>query len=410
MINRALKTLVLMLGFVLSFSCSVQAKAPVPNTITSDGYVLMDIDSGKILASKNENTHYEPASITKVLTSLIVIEKGNLQDKITIGKNPPLEEGSSLYLKEGEILTVEQLLYGLMLKSGNDAGTALAEYISGSKEEFAKEMNKRALEIGATNSNFTNPHGLNDNNHYTTPKDFALIAREAMSNPTFRKIVGTVSFTIPPTPQFPEARIFINHNKLISTKACKYDGANGIKTGYTIRSLHTFVGSATRGNTNLLVVCMKNTSQCYDDTRTLLDYGFANYENNSIVKKGKSIGLMQIEGMGSINLLPAENVSYLADRSSPVKITQDIKYLNKKSFNSGEAVAKLKIKVDGDLYKTIDLKADKGHKTKIAKTLQSLGVSTLGEYIVASLLSVSILFIIFLLMNIRVKRNRKKRM
>ncbi|MEF9953017.1 MAG: D-alanyl-D-alanine carboxypeptidase family protein [Clostridium sp.] len=407
MIKKAFKILSLMLVFMLSFFYCVQAKAPVPTNITSDGYVLMDIDSGKVLASKNENTKYEPASITKVLTALIVIEKGNLQDKIVTTKNPTLEEGSSLYLKEGEVMTVEQLLHGLMLKSGNDAGTALAEYISGSKEEFAKEMNKRAKAIGTVNSNFSNPHGLNDNNHYTTPKDFALIAREAMKNPTFRKIAGTVSYQIAPSPQFPETRFLINHNKLIATQTYKYDGANGIKTGFTKRSLHTFVGSASKGNTNLLVVCLKSPTQCYDDTRNLLDYGFSNFETKTIVKKGDVVGPMELKGKEDINLIPSENVTYIVDKSNPSTIKTDVSYVNQKSFNKGDVVAKLEVSVDGQSYKTINLTADKEYKTKVDKAFDNLSQPTISKYIVILCVSLAVLLFLLLLFSIKIKKNRK---
>ncbi|KMT21561.1 D-alanyl-D-alanine carboxypeptidase family protein [Clostridium cylindrosporum] len=406
MIKKTLLSITLMLGFLLSFPYGVKAKAPIPNNITSEGYVLMDMDSGKILASKNENTKYEPASITKILTALIVIEKGNLKDKITIKHSPTLEEGSSLYLKEGEVVTVEQLLYGLMLKSGNDAATALAEYISGSKENFAKEMNKRAKELGAVNSHFSNPHGLNDNNHYTTPRDYSLIAKGAMNNPTFRKIVGTATYTIAPTPQFPQARLLVNHNKLISSQKYKYDGANGVKTGFTKRSLHTFVGSATKGHTNLLVVCMKNSTQCYVDTKTLFDYGFTNYESKKITEKGKVIGNMAAKNKKDINLIVSQDTSYPFDKSNPEKVSTDIKYLDIKKFHAGDVVAKLEIKINGAPYKTVDLKASKEYIPKIDKTLEKYGITDSNKNIIAFSASLITLFALLIVFNIRVKRNR----
>lgn len=368
----------------------------------------MDIDSGKILASKNENNKYEPASITKILTALIVIEKGNLNDKIT-GKAPAtLEEGSSIYLKDGEVMTVEQLLYGLMLKSGNDAATALAEYISGSKEAFAVEMNKRAQEIGVKNSNFTNPHGLNDDNHYTTPSDYALIAREAMKNPVFKKIASTVTYRIPASPQFPEERVLINHNKLISTQTYKYDDANGIKTGFTKRSLHTFVGSATRGKTNLLVVTMRNASLCYGDTKTLFDYGFNTYETKVVVEKDKPIGYMELENKTDISLIPTQGVTHIFNKSNPDKITKDIKYIDIKSFDAGDVVAKLEVKVNGEIIQTVDLKSDKEYKTLVGKGLEKVGISSTNKYIVGIVAVVVLLLAALILRRIRVKKRKKR--
>lgn len=409
MIRKSLLTLSLILCIVIIFPNSVQAKVPLGATITAEGYVLMDMDSGKILASRNENTKYEPASITKVLTALIVIEKGNLKDKITITNSPTREEGSSIYLKEGEILTVEQLLYGLMLKSGNDAATALAEHISGSKEAFAKEMNKKAKELGAVNSNFTNPHGLNDNNHYTTPKDYALICRGAMKNPTFRKIVSTVTYEIPPTPQFPETRFFVNHNKLIATQSQKYDGANGIKTGFTKRSLHTFVGSATRGKTNLIVVTMKAPVQCYADTKALFDYGFANFETKTIVEKGKSIGNIDEKNKSDIGLMPAENISYLFEKDNTAKITNEIKYLDLGSFKAGTVVAKLDVKANGSLIKTVDLTANKEYKTKLDKSLEKFGITTFNAYVLTAAGILIGILLILLIFNVKIKRKKSNK-
>lgn len=405
---KKLLVLYLFISTILFFPLKVHAKTAIPDNLSCDGYVLMDMDSGKILASKNENTRYEPASITKVLTALIVIEKGNLSDKITITKTPTAEEGSSIYLKEGEVMTVEQLLYGLMLKSGNDAATALAQYISGSNEEFAKEMNKKAKELGATNSNFTNPHGLNDNNHYTTPRDYAIISKGAMQNPTFRKIVSTVRYEIPATPQFPEVRCFINHNKLISTKKYKYEGANGIKTGFTTRSLHTFVGSATKGDTNLLIVLLKSTNDFYNTSKLLLDYGFNNYESKYVINKDEPIGNMELEGKSHIKLLPDKSFKYIFEKDNPEKLTQQVDYLNIKSFKKGDVVAKLNIISNGNIINTIDLKADKEYKTKLEETLSSIGVTNQKQFIIFVSSAVAVLILALTILNIKVRKVKRK--
>ena len=406
--KKKLLVLHLFISIILFFPLKVHAKTLIPDNLSCDGYVLMDMDSGKILASKNENTRYEPASITKILTALIVIEKGDLNHKITITKSPTTEEGSSIYLKEGEVMTVEQLLYGLMLKSGNDAATALAEYISGSNEEFAKEMNKKAKELGATNSHFTNPHGLNDNNHYTTPKDYAIISKGAMKNPTFRKIVSTVKYEIPATPQFPEVRYFINHNKLISTEKYKYDGANGIKTGFTNRSLHTFVGSATKGDTNLLIVLLKSTNDFYNTSKILLDYGFNNYESKYVVKKGESIGNMEVENKTHIKLLADKSFKYLFEKDNPEKLTQEINYLNLRSFKKGDVVAKLSIISNGNVIDKIDLKADQEYKTKIETFFDSLGINSQKQFILFISAAAIALILALTILNIKIKKVKRK--
>lgn len=409
--KKFLPSLLLTSLFMLSTLSFVSAKVALPSGLTSDGYVLMDSDSGKILTSKNENGRYEPASITKVLTALIVIEKGNLNDKITAKAPAILEEGSSMYLKEGEVLTVEQLLYGLMLHSANDAAATLAEYISGSKEAFSKEMNKKAKELGATNSNFSNPHGLNDKNHYTTPKDFALICKGAMKNEAFRKIVSTARYQIPPTPQFPETRYLVNHNKLIISKDLVYKGANGIKTGFTKSSLHTFAGSASRNNLNLIVVSLKNTMPGHFDARALFDYGFNNFKPEVIVEANKSIGFMEDEDKKDISLIPTETVSYIKTPDNPEVITTEVDYLDIESFKPGTVVAKLNINVNGSLYKTINLKSDKEYtkKSSIGSTFDKINIFTSSKHIVQVSLFILFIVIIAIFLNIRVKGKKSRR-
>lgn len=402
MIKKITIIFVLVLVFIFNFFSYINAKESLPNNITSEGYILMDIDSGVILAKKNENKKYEPASITKILTALIVLEKGNLNDKLTAKGDAILEEGSSLYLKEGEVLTVEQLLYGLMLQSGNDAANVLAEYISGSKEAFANEMNKKAKELGAKNSNFTNPHGLNDENHYTTPKDFAIISKVALENPEFKKIVSTVRYEVPPSNQFPETRYFLNHNKLIASEQYLYEGANGVKTGFTKKSLHTFVGSASKDNTNLLVVLFKNPTQCYEDSKLLFDYGFNNYKTQTIVSKNKSVDTINLEDNSTVNLISSETFSYPINKNNPEQITQDIEYLNIDNFSSGDTIAKLHIEINKSAVKTIDLKSDKDYKNNIISKVTFNNTYTHAFFIIIFLLFI----LIMILLNVRIKKHK----
>lgn len=298
---------------IISSTITVGSKAYAESRldITAEGAVLMDLVTGQILYSKNMDQKCAPASTTKIITALITLEKCQLTDKVIVGKKPPFEDGSKIYLIEGEELTVEQLLYALLLESANDSALALAEHISGSKEEFAKLMNQKALEIGCKNTNFANPNGLYEENHYTTALDLALISKKAMENETFRKIVSTVSYQIPPTNKQPETRYFHNHNKFIKYKS-KYPGVDGVKTGYTDKARHSFVGSVTRGNRKLLAVVLKDEQPPYDDVMKLFDYGFNNFNYEKIISKDDLIENIKVSGSNTEIPICANEDFYLS--------------------------------------------------------------------------------------------------
>ena len=218
-----------------------------PPDIIAEAAILINAETGDILYEKNSGRLFEPASTTKIMTCLLALEKLSLDQVLTIDALSPFTGGSRIFIIEGEELTVEQLLYALMLESANDTGAALAIAISGSIEEFAALMNERAGQLGAHNPSFRNPHGLHEIGHLVTAYDLAMIAKEAMKNQDFRKIVSTVQYTIPPTNKQPEAREYIfTTNRLLydsETKVpvkgvmtpVKYEGAIGIKTDTPLR-------------------------------------------------------------------------------------------------------------------------------------------------------------------------------
>ena len=194
--------------------------------ISAKSAILIDSNSGRVLYEHNAYEKLPMASTTKIMTGLIACESGKLNETVKVSPFASGTEGSSLWLKIGEKQTLENLTYGLMLKSGNDAAVAIAEYLGGSIDAFALLMNKRARAIGAVNTNFENPHGLDSDGHYTTAYDLALIAREAMKNEKFREIVSTKTYSIPMQGEKWD-RAFKNHNKLL----WRYEGCNGVKTG-----------------------------------------------------------------------------------------------------------------------------------------------------------------------------------
>lgn len=264
--------------------------------ISSEGAVLMDADTGALLYSKNSETKYYPASITKLMTALLVAERTNLSDTVTFSKSATtnLEAGAvTLNMTEGDKLTVEQSLYGLMLKSANDVANGLAEHVSGSVSSFAQLMNAKAKELGCTNTNFVNPNGLNNSNHYTTPHDMALIAKAAFQNSVVRNVCSTVSYQIPATKKAGARTVTMGHKMINSSDSRYYPGVVGGKTGYTSAAGNTLVTYAEKNGTRLIVVIMKSKSTHYDDTKALLDYGFALKGSGSSVKASASSGWVQ---------------------------------------------------------------------------------------------------------------------
>lgn len=229
----------------------------------SAGEAVMEVSSGRMLFSCNENKKLPMASTTKILTAAIIIEDCSLDGIVEVPMEAAGTEGSSVYLKTGEKYTVRQLLYGLMLRSGNDCAVTLALYHSGSIEAFADAMNDRAKRWGAENSNFTNPHGLPDDEHYTTAHDLAAITCHAMKNDTFREIVSTKFF---------KEKGWQNKNKMLYS----YDGADGVKTGYTVKAGRCLVTSAKRGNMQLICVVL-NSPDMYERSADLLNQAFQKY-------------------------------------------------------------------------------------------------------------------------------------
>ena len=265
--------------------------------IYSNAAVLMDLDTGSILFSKNINERVYPASVTKVLTAILSIENLDLSDSVVVSKTAiDLPYGSSnAGLKEGEVISIEDLLYALMLKSGNDCANVLAEAVSGSTEDFANIMNKKAKELGCVNTNFVNPHGYHDDNHYTTPRDMMKIFAYSLKNPDFLKICSTSSYVIDSTNKTDMAREYVNTNRLILSKSESYlsqyyENCICGKTGYTDEAGRTFVGYAQKGEYNLIlgtfgVMDVDGNDGRYIDATTLFEYGFNNFEKKKLISK-----------------------------------------------------------------------------------------------------------------------------
>lgn len=244
---------------------------------------LIDVTSGRLLYSKNGDKRLRIASLTKIMTAIVAIEHGKLSDRVTVSKNAFAKEGSSLFLKLGEEMTLENLLYGLMLRSGNDAATAIAEHVGGTEEGFVLLMNQKAQELGLTNTHFMNPHGLDHDEHYSSANDVARMTAYALQNPTFKEIVKTPTKRAP-NPNESWDYKWDNKNKMLRL----YEGADGVKTGFTKKAFRCLVSSATRNGQQIAAVTL-NDGNDWNDHANMLDYGFKHFPLKQVIEKGQKI-------------------------------------------------------------------------------------------------------------------------
>lgn len=317
MITKKFKTKVLTIicSLTVIFSSNM-AFALTPGDINAQAAILIDSDSSQILFEKNVHDIMFPASTTKLMTALLILENHELNETVTIDAKSPMVSGSRIYIIEGEILTIEQMLHALLLASANDVAEALAIYDSGSIEAFAEKMNQRATELGALNTHFTNPHGLPDPEHVTTAYDLSRIALEAIKHDKLREIVKTISYNIPPTNKQPENRHFSNSNRFLygtgsgnkidyrgQTINIKYEAITGLKTGYTNAAQQCFISSATKDGKNLISVILRAQGNfLYLDTRTLIDYGFENFNAHTFAEHHELISFFDYNGNKKVKI------------------------------------------------------------------------------------------------------------
>ena len=268
------------------------------NALGAGSVILMDGSTGQVLVEKSADKRSLIASTTKIMTALVVIEQCNVLDRVRIPKEAVGIEGSSMYLQEGEILTVQDLLYGLMLRSGNDAAVALAIYCGGTVQDFVERMNDKARVLGLQNTHFANPNGLDAPDHYSTARDLAVLTAYAMENPVFYKTVSTKSVRV-------GERTLQNHNKLL----WRLPGADGVKTGYTKAAGRILVSSVTRGDRRLICVTI-NDGDDWNDHIALMEQGFRAYSLREIAAAGDVLGCLPVLGTGqTVELVARESFS-----------------------------------------------------------------------------------------------------
>lgn len=405
-------------SFILSYASDDSLSIP------AEAAVLMDYETGEVLYSKNGNEKIYPASTTKAWTAYLVLKyKPNLNEPIKIDKELNIE-GSSMYLKLGEEFTVKELLESLLVHSSNDVAVVLAEYVSGSVSEFVKLMNSEAKSIGANNTHFNNPNGLPDKDHYTTAHDMALIARECMSNNTFRQIVKTKSISFPATEAYPYERYFINTNKFLTSKEkinykgkdidIKYDIVDGIKTGYTDDAGRCLLSSAVKNDMRMICAVFKSTgNDIYLASRTLLDYGFNNYHNKTIISKNKYTFTERILFTKQKELTYEPEFTYkvlLKNGSSTDNYSTKVKLDKiKLPIKKGDKVGTLEVYNGRKLETTINLISTNNLNSILGPIIENKIVSTIIKLILFIFIVLFIGLLYLKVINKKRKRLRKRR-
>lgn len=340
--------------FILLFNIAVLAEEPKVNAISA---VIVDGDTGRILWGKNENKPMAMASTTKIMTALVALENSDIKKETTVSKNATLASPVKMHLAVGEKMTIEQLLYAMMLQSYNDSAVAVAEAVGGSVEKFCTMMNEKAKEIGCSDTVFETPNGLDKGNHHSTAEDMSKIGVYALKNQNLMKIMNTREYTFKSSKT---TYSFVNKDRLLS----EYEGAIGMKTGFTGKAGHCFVGAANRGDITLVSVVLASgwgtagKSRKWIDTKALLNYGFNNYKKYSIINGSEKMNISidkaekeiaELKYEDSVDLLLSENekANLKIENELPENITAPINY--------GDSVGIGKIYTGNTLLKTVKI-------------------------------------------------------
>lgn len=324
--------------------------------VTAKSAIVIEAKTGQVIYEQDAESRRYPASTTKMMTLLLALEKGNLNDIVTASKTASETDGSSIWLENGEKQRLEDLLYAIMLVSGNDATVAVAEHIAGSVDAFAKQMTAKAKEIGATNTVFMNSSGLPDPNHYSTAHDLAKIAAYGYKNPLFAKIVSTKEKVIPWAGK-DYGRDLGNENKLLWI----YDGGNGVKTGYTEAAGHCLVAAAERNGIQLIAVVLDSEAM-WQDSMALLDYGFQHSSLATVLQQGSILKTVKVVYgyKDAVNLVVESNVDIPVVQGDKEKISTVVEAPNsvKASVREGQVLGKVKVLYDGNEVAVANLVAE----------------------------------------------------
>ncbi|MGM9550739.1 MAG: D-alanyl-D-alanine carboxypeptidase family protein [Clostridia bacterium] len=409
------------LVFVLGLSVVACAEGLEPE-VMAEAAILIDADTGEVLFAKNESQKMYPASTTKVMVALLALENLELDEIITANNSvlnllPPGH--TNIGIKNGEQLSVRQLLYGLLVSSAGDAANVLGERISGSVDEFIKLMNTRAMELGMANTNYVNASGAHDDLHYTTASDMAILAREAMKYDVFREIVKTDVYIIPATEQYTEDRRLLNTNHLVSkrkTSLYYYEYATGIKTGFTNQAKRCLVSSATKNGINLICVVLgadvvDMVQRDFADSKNLFEYGFANYKRTNVVEKGTIVAQAPIKSAKSAKQVLLEaggDLSQLIAVDSELGVVERTDIINeniKAPVKKGDVLGTAEFFVDSVSIGTISLVADKDYAFDPIKNV----LNVVGSILTSPFLYLPFILFFIILLIIRQYNYNKKR-
>lgn len=395
------KIIILTLMIILSLQIRVFAKEIDENEIdgiTAPNVMLMQTDTGKILYEKNIDEKIYPASITKLMTAILVVENCELDEIVTVSQNAVISVPSGYVnanLQVGEELTVENLLYVMLVPSANDAANALAEHVAGSIESFASMMNTRAKELGCTGSNFTNPSGLHEEEHYTTVRDLSLISKEAIKNKTIRKIIETSSYSLKETNRYDKTdRMFTttNYMKIKSLSNFYYDYCIGGKTGYTGEAKNCVVEFAQKDGIELTAIVMGESSnvkgQKFIEVKKLFDYVYNNYENKNVVNANELYESIKISNATresrNLNVIYKENIKILERKDINVdNIDKKVEYTKEKApIQKGEVIGKITYTYDGIEYETNLIAEENVEKSSTLQKILKILLIVLIIYII----------------------------
>lgn len=322
--------------------------------LSAQSAVLLDADTGRVIYSKNSRKKMGMASTTKIMTALVALDKYNPSDVVTASYKASMTEGSSIYLKPNEKMSLEDVLYGLMLASGNDAAVAIAEHIGKNQYTFVEYMNKKVINLGLNDTHFENPNGLSDKNHYTTAYDLAMITREAMKNEIFRGIVSTKNKVLKSL-SGENDRYVKNHNKLL----WQYDNCIGVKTGFTKKDGRCLVSAAAQDDVNLIAVTL-NAPDDWNDHKKMFDFGFDCMSKKKIISKGKYAGNVKVNNGINDNTrcIFKENFFVSIKEDDEVMIKKNLIYNMNAPVKKGDTAGYAEIYINGISFGRVDIITD----------------------------------------------------
>lgn len=339
--------------------------------ISSKAVILIDAETGEILFEKNAHDKMYPASTTKIMTGILALENCELNEKVTVAREATLGiNGSHIALEPGEVLSMQDLLYALLIESANDAAKAIAIHISGSVEEFAELMNNKAKELGAENTSFVNPNGLHDDEHVTSAYDLALITNYAMKNEAFAEIVKEYLYTIDITNKKTEPRYLKSSNRLLYSDdkilvdgkyvPIKYYGVQGVKTGYTAQAQSCLVSAATRDNRTLITVVLKSAGRnVYIDTQKLFNYGFENFTLKKLSSKNEFIDNLAVSSGEApyVTAIVANDLKAVLTKNNADNIIKQMSFNEKieAPILKGQVLGKIEYSVEDEVVGTVNI-------------------------------------------------------